>query len=65
MYKIESEPVGPKLNPLHLGQLILENVNENGWSVTETADRLGRKRGTLSSLLNCKAEVSATMALAL
>ena len=34
-----------------------------GWTVTETASRLGCERGTLSRLLNGKAGVSANMAL--
>ena len=57
--------VGPMLNPPHLGELILENMNELGWSVAETASRLKCERGTLSRLLNGKAGVSAEMAIAL
>ncbi len=57
--------VGPMLNPPHLGELIRENMNELGWSVTETASRLKCERGTLSRLLNGKAGVSAKMAIAL
>ena len=53
------------LNPPHLGELICESMGEAGWSVTETAARLGCKRGTLSRLLNGKAGLSANMALAL
>ncbi len=52
-------------NPPHLGELIRENMDDVGWNVTETAARLGCERGTLSRLLNGKAGVSATMALAL
>ena len=40
-------------------------LDDAGWNVTETAVRLGCERGTLSRLLNGKAGVSATMALAL
>ena len=40
-------------------------MDEVGWSVIETAARLGCERGTLSRLLNGKAGVSANMALAL
>ena len=41
-----------RLNPPHLGGLIRESMDDVGWSVTETAARLGRRRGTLSFLLN-------------
>ena len=57
--------VGPMLNPPHLGELIRENMNELGWSVTETASRLKCERGTLSRLLNGKSGGSAKMAIAL
>ena len=40
-------------------------MDEVGWSVTETAERLGCERGTLSRLLNGRAGMSASMALAL
>ena len=60
-----SEPVGPMLNPPHLGELIRESMDEVGWNVTETAAHLGCERGTLSRLLNGKAGVSPNMALAL
>ena len=65
MNDIGSERVGPMLNPPHLGELIRESMDDVGWKVTETAARLGCERGTLSRLLNCKAGVSPTMALAL
>ena len=61
----DTDRVGPMLNPPHLGELIRESMEEVGWTVTETADRLGCERGTLSRLLNGRAGVSATMALAL
>ena len=57
--------VGPMLNPPHLGELVHESMDDVGWNVTETAQRLGCERGTLSRLLNGKAGVSANMALAL
>ena len=47
-----SERVGPMLNPLHLGELVREGMDEVGWNVTETAARLGCERGALSRLLN-------------
>ena len=65
MNEKSSERVGSMLNPPHLGELIRENMEEVGWNVTETADRLHCERGTLSRLLNGKAGVSANMALAL
>ena len=52
-------------NPLHLGELIRESMEEVGWNVTETAIPLGCERERLSRLLNGKADVSANMALAL
>ena len=61
----DGERAGPMLNPPHLGELIRESMEEVGWSVTETSDRLGCERGTLSRLLNGKAGLSANMALAL
>ena len=60
-----SQRVGPMVNPPHLGELIRESMEDVGWSVTETAVRLGCERGTLSRLLNGRAGVSANMALAL
>ena len=61
----DSDCVGAMLNPPHLGELIRESMEEVGWNVTGTAGRLGCERGTLSRLLNGRAGVSATMALAL
>ncbi len=65
MNDITNDRAGPMRNPPHLGELIRENMDEVGWNVMETATRLGCERGTLSRLLNGKAGVSATMALAL
>ena len=59
------ERVGPMLNPPHLGELIRESMEESGWNVTKTAERLGCERGTLSRLLNGRVGVSANMAAAL
>ena len=56
------ERVGPMHNPPHPGELIRESMDETGWTVTETAARLGCERGTLSRLLNGKAGVLATRA---
>ena len=52
-------------NPPHLGELIRESVEAEGWSVTETARRLGIGRVALSRVLNGHAGVSAALALAL
>ena len=65
MRDVDSDRVGPMLNPPHLGELIRESMDDVGWNVTETATRLGCERGTLSRLLNGKARISANMALAL
>ncbi len=63
--RFERERVGPMLNPPHLGELIRESMDEMGWGVAEAAARLGCEQGTLSRLLNGKAGISASMALAL
>lgn len=65
MRKDVSIRVQPMLNPPHLGELIRENMNKMGWSVTETASYLNCERGTLSRLLNGRAGVSAKMAIEL
>ena len=65
MSENDSDSVGSTLNPPHLGELIRESMEEVGWNVTETAGRLRCERGTLSRLLNGRASVSASMALAL
>ena len=61
----DGDRIGSMLNPPHLGELIRESMEEVGWTITETASRLDCERGTLSRLLNGRAGVSATMALAL
>ena len=61
----DGDRLGAMLNPPHLGELIRESMEEVGWNVTETAGRLGCERGTLSRLLNGRAGMSASMALAL
>ena len=65
MKDITNDHVGPMLNPPHLGELIRESMDEMGWNVTTTAAQPGCERGTLSRVLNGKAGVSASMALAL
>ena len=61
----DGERMASMPNPPHLGELIRESMDAAGWNVTETAARLGCERGTLSRLLNGRAGVSASMALAL
>ena len=65
MGESDRERVAPMPNSPRLGELIRESMEEAGWNVTETADRLHCERGTLSCLLNGRAGVSASMALAL
>ena len=65
MNKSDRERVGPMLNPPHVGELIRESMEETGWTVSQTAARLGCERGTLSRVLNGRAGISANMSLAL
>ena len=50
-------------DPPHLGELIRESIEAEGWSVTDTARRLGIGRVALSRVLNGHASVSAALAL--
>ena len=52
-------------NPCHPGEIIRESVEASGWTVTETAAKLGVGRQALSRLLNGRGGVSPTLALAL
>jgi len=52
-------------DPAHPGEIVRDNIEAEGWTVTQAAVRLGVSRVTLSRLLNGRAGVSATMALAL
>jgi addiction module HigA family antidote len=53
-------------NPSHPGELIREDVLVPlGLSVTDAAMKLGVSRSTLSRVVNCRAAVSADMALRL
>ena len=65
MSKGNGERADPMRNPPHLGELVRENMEAIGWSITETAARLNCGRGTLSRLLNGKTGVSPGMALSL
>ena len=53
------------LNPCHPGEIPRDNLEAANLSVTEAASRLGCTRQALSRLLNGKAGISPTMALAL
>ena len=52
-------------DPAHPGEIARDNMEAEGWTVKQCASRLGVSRITLSRLLNCRAGVSASMALAL
>ena len=52
-------------NPCHPGEIIRESVEASGWTVTETAAKLGVGRQALSRRLNGRGGVSPAMALAL
>lgn len=52
-------------NPPHLGELIRESIEAEGWTVVETARRLGMGRVALARVLNGHASVSAALARAL
>ncbi len=51
--------------PAHPGEIARDNLEAEGWTVNESAARLGVSRTTLSCLLNGRADVSAAMASAL
>lgn len=56
----------PMKNPPHPGEIVREQILEPlGLSVTRAAAILGVRRATLSDVVNCKASVSAEMALRL
>ncbi|MCY4209767.1 MAG: HigA family addiction module antitoxin [Gammaproteobacteria bacterium] len=65
MNKSNGEGVGQMLNPPHLGELLRESMDEAGWDLPETAERLGCTCATLSRLLSGEACMSANIALAL
>lgn len=52
-------------DPAHPGEIVRDNIEAEGWTVTEGAVRLGVSRITLSRLLNGRAGISTAMALAL
>ena len=53
------------LNPCHPGEILRDNLEAAGLSVTAASSRLGCTRQALSRLLNGKAGISPAMALAL
>ena len=52
-------------DPAHPGETLREAMAAEGWTVTETAAKLGCTRQTVSRLLNGRTGVSPAMALAL
>ena len=52
-------------DPAHPGESLRDAMDAEGWTVTETAEELGCTRQTFSRLLNRRAGISPTMALAL
>ena len=50
-------------DPPHLGELIRESIEAEGWTVNETAERLNVSRVALARVLNGRASVSAALAL--
>ena len=65
MSYLASDRVGPMLGLPHLGELIRECMDDEGWNMAETTAWLDCERRTQSRLLNGKAAVSVNMALAL
>ena len=55
----------PMYDPAHPGAILRDNVEEEGWTVTECARKLGVARNTLSRLLNERIGISPGMALRL
>ena len=45
MNDMTNDHVGPMRSPPHLGELIRENMDELGWTVTRTAEQLGLRAG--------------------
>ena len=52
-------------NPPHPGECLKEVIEESGWSMSETAKRMKVSKTSLSRLLNCQAEITPSIALAL
>ena len=54
-------------NPPHPGKVLMDTVlrHDGGMSVTEFADKLGMTRTQVSRIANCKAGISAAMAIRL
>ena len=57
--------MGGMYDPAHPGEIIREAIVAEGWTVGDTAARLGVTRNTLSRVLNGKAGVSPRIAIAL
>ena len=55
----------PMYDPSHPGAILRDNVEEESWTITECARKLGVARHTLSRLLNERIGISPAMALSL
>lgn len=55
----------PMKNPIHPGRIAKHAIDATGLNLTESADRLGVDRTTLSRLVNEKADLSPEMAVRL
>ena len=53
------------LNPCHPGEILRDNLEAEGWTVTAAASKLGCTRQALSRLLNGKSGITPAMALAI
>ena len=52
-------------DPAHPGEIIRKAIDAEGWTVSETATRLGVARVTLQRVVNARAGVSPRLAIAL
>ncbi len=52
-------------DPPHPGEIIRDAIEAEGWTISDTAARLGIARSTLSRVVNGRAGISLRLALAL
>ena len=50
-------------NPAHPGRLVASAIEGEGWTVTQSAQRLGITRAFLSRIIHGRASVTAAMAI--
>ena len=55
----------PIYDPPHPEEILIDNIKESGWTVTECAKQLGVTRNRLSRVLNGRGGISPAMALVL